>query len=86
MLICPFLFLLISIFQCAIRTLKIDAAVKGVFVFPQRGKEEWPNWGYSNSIKVYLNKGINKVSLSFEPSDNNMNGEINRQCLILSVL
>jgi hypothetical protein len=64
--------------KCAIRTLNIDDEATGTIVFPQRGKNEWSNWGYSNSVKVYLPKGRHKITLSFEDFDNNMNGEINQ--------
>lgn len=67
--------------KCALRTLNINGIKKGVVVFPQRGKEEWSNWGFSNSIKVYLERGENKISLSFDTSDNNMNGDINQAML-----
>ncbi|KAA9036297.1 Bacterial alpha-L-rhamnosidase [Ginsengibacter hankyongi] len=64
--------------KCAIRTLKVDNRETGTVVFPQRGKNEWSNWGYSNSVKVYLPKGKHVISLSFEDFDNNMNGIINQ--------
>ena len=47
-------------------------------MFPQRGKNEWSNWGYSNSVKVHLTKGKHIISLNFEDFDDNMNGEINQ--------
>jgi hypothetical protein len=62
--------------KCAIRTLNIDDKETGTIVFPQRGKNEWSNWGYSNSVKVPLKKGQHIISLSFENFDENMNGEI----------
>ncbi len=67
--------------KCAIRTLKVDGVEKAVFVFPQRGKEEWSNWGYSNSIKVQLTEGVHKLTLSYEPFNENMNGAINQAML-----
>ena len=67
--------------KCAMRTLKINNVENGVFVFPQRGKEEWSNWGYSNSLKVSLKEGVNKLVLSYEPFNENMNGEINQAML-----
>ena len=67
--------------KCAIRTLKVDGIEKGVIVFPQRGKEEWSNWGYSNIIKVQLNEGIHKLTLSYESFNENMNGVINQAML-----
>jgi Bacterial alpha-L-rhamnosidase 6 hairpin glycosidase domain len=67
--------------KCAIRTLNVNGLKKGVLVFPQRGKEEWSNWGYSNPVKVFLTKGAHKVSLVFEGANDNMNEEINQAML-----
>ena len=67
--------------KCAMRTLKINGIEQGTIVFPQRGKEEWSNWGYSNSIRVTLKEGVNKLILSYEPFNENMNGEINQAML-----
>jgi hypothetical protein len=64
--------------KCALRTLNVDDKESSTIVFPQRGKNEWSNWGYSNSAKVYLTKGNHTISLSFEDFDDNMNGEINQ--------
>ena len=63
--------------KCAIRTIKIDGKEIGTVVFPQRGKNEWSNWGYSNSIKLHLTKGKHIISLTLEDFDDNMNGDIN---------
>ena len=67
--------------KCAIRTLKTGNKKLGVLVFPQRGNEEWSNWGYSNAITTYLEKGTHQVTLSLEPSNENMNIEINQAML-----
>ncbi|MBI2729427.1 MAG: glycogen debranching protein [Sphingobacteriales bacterium] len=67
--------------KCAIRTLKVDDMQKGTLVFPQRGKGEWSNWGYSNAVKLFLKKGDHKVTLSFEDANDNMNGDINQAML-----
>ena len=67
--------------KCAIRTLKVDGVEKAVFVFPQRGKEEWSNWGYSNIIKVELKEGKHVLNLGYEPFNENMNGLINQAML-----
>lgn len=64
--------------KCAMRTLKIDDQQKGSFVFPQRGSGEWSNWGYSNSVRVFLRRGRHVVTLSFEDFNDNMNGEVNQ--------
>jgi hypothetical protein len=67
--------------KCAVRSLTVNNLYEGVLVFPQRGKDEWSDWGYSNSRKVLLNAGENKVVLSFEEWNNNMNVEVNTAML-----
>ena len=67
--------------KCAIRTLSIDKKITGTVIFPQRGKEEWSNWGFSNSVQVLLSKGKHVVTLSFTVANENMNGEINQAML-----
>ena len=64
--------------KCAIRTLKMDNQFRGTFVFPQRGTNEWSNWGFSNSIIIYLKKGKHTLTLSLKKANENMNGEINQ--------
>jgi len=67
--------------KCAIRTLFVNNEKAGVIVMPQRGIDEWSNWGYTNLIEVELLKGKNKLMLSFERYNTNMNGEINHALL-----
>ncbi|HVY74018.1 MAG TPA: amylo-alpha-1,6-glucosidase [Puia sp.] len=64
--------------KCAIRSLYIDHKETGAVVFPQRGKEEWSNWGYSNAVKARLSKGRHVITLDFEDFDDNMNPDINQ--------
>lgn len=64
--------------KCAIRTLLMDDMNAGVWVFPQRGKEEWSNWGYTNPVKVFLNAGRHVLSVQYLESNENMNGEVNQ--------
>mgnify|MGYP003575268644 CR=1 FL=1 len=64
--------------KCAIRTLNSEKGFMGTVVLPQRGKEEWSNWGFSNAVSARLEKGKNVFSLSFEPQNENMNGEVNQ--------
>jgi hypothetical protein len=64
--------------KCAIRTLKLNGIQKGTVVFPQRGKEEWSNWGYSNAVQLKLDKGNYKLVLSMENFNDNMNGDTNQ--------
>ena len=67
--------------KCAIRTLDVNGKFAGTFVLPQRGSEEWSNWGYSNSVKIKLVKGNNTLAIRFADYNNNMNGEINQAML-----
>jgi Bacterial alpha-L-rhamnosidase 6 hairpin glycosidase domain len=64
--------------KCAIRTLVADDKFAGTVVFPQRGKEEWSNWGFSNAVKVKLTKGSHIIVLQFKDANENMNGDINQ--------
>lgn len=67
--------------KCAIRTVMVNNLKTGVWVFPQRGKGEWSNWGLSNAIKARLLKGKQLITISFEKTDENMNGAINTAML-----
>ncbi len=67
--------------KCAFRTITIDSTITRTLVFPQRGKDEWSNWGFSNSVKLPLTKGIHHFSIRFEDWNENMNGEINQAML-----
>ncbi|MBF9255115.1 glycogen debranching protein [Pontibacter sp. 172403-2] len=67
--------------KCAIRTLKTDNTFAGTIVLPQRGTDEWSDWGYTNSVQVKLDKGTHTITLSFEPANENMNGEVNKAML-----
>lgn len=67
--------------KCAIRTFNVNGKFVGTLVFPQRGKEEWSNWGYSNDIQMFLSKGENKLEIKYESQNENMNGEINQAML-----
>ncbi|MCB9014978.1 MAG: glycogen debranching protein [Lentimicrobiaceae bacterium] len=68
--------------KCAIRTLAIDGENAGTLVMPQRGKDEWSNWGDSNFIKLQLSGGKHRFSIELlMPQNQNMNGEINTAML-----
>lgn len=64
--------------KCAIRTLKVDGNKAGTSVFPQRGANEWSNWGYTNSIQIKLSKGEHLFEISLETENENMNTVINQ--------
>jgi hypothetical protein len=67
--------------KCAIRSLDVNGKLSGTFVLPQRGRDEWSNWGYSNSVKLRLAKGSNSLTIRFSDYNDNMNGEINQAML-----
>jgi hypothetical protein len=67
--------------KCAIRSLTVNGAYSGVLVLPQRGQDEWSDWGFSNSRRVRLNAGDNLIKISFEDWNQNMNGEVNTAML-----
>lgn len=67
--------------KCAIRSLYVENKYIGSMVFPQRGTDEWSDWGYSNGYSVALKKGIHHFSLVLEPWNTNMNVEVNRAML-----
>lgn len=63
--------------KCAIRNLKIDHTRLGTIVLPQRGVNEWSDWGFSNSVKVDMKAGKATICLAYDASNMNMNGDIN---------
>jgi hypothetical protein len=63
--------------NCGIRSIYIKSSYSGVWVFPQRGTNEWSDWGYSNIIEAKLEKGKNQLIIRFEDWNINMDGEIN---------
>jgi len=68
--------------KCAIRTLALNGNFLGTVIFPQRGKDEWSDWGYSNKIISHLEKGEQELKLLFkQPTNNNMNGVTNTALL-----
>jgi hypothetical protein len=67
--------------KCAIRTLKKGNKKIGTIVLPQRGNDEWSNWGFTNSVQLNLEKGTHILSLTFESWNENMNEVVNQAML-----
>lgn len=67
--------------KCALRTLYCNDAKVGTVVFPQRGNNEWSNWGFSNSYTLPLKAGANTLQLVLEAWNTNMDGTVNRALL-----
>lgn len=64
--------------KCAIRTLTVDGNREGLIVLPQRGRDNWADYGWSNSVKAHLTPGKHTVGLSFRPENENMNIQTNQ--------
>lgn len=67
--------------KCAIRTLYVNKEKTGALVFPQRGTDEWSDWGWSNSYKVSLRQGGNRIRIDFDDWNINMNVDVNKAML-----
>jgi hypothetical protein len=67
--------------NCAIRSFYLNGAYQGVFVFPQRGTNEWSDWGFSNGVTVNLKTGRNEFRIRFDDWNTNMDGKINTAML-----
>lgn len=63
--------------KCAIRTLSVDGTTVGVLVMPQRGVANWNDWGLSNPVHTRLAAGPHTLTISYEPTDANMNASTN---------
>lgn len=63
--------------NCAIRSLYVNGTFACSLVFPQRGKNEWSNWGLTNFEYVTLKDGENFLTIRFDDFNRNMDGEIN---------
>ncbi|MEJ7666509.1 MAG: hypothetical protein WKG07_46815 [Hymenobacter sp.] len=61
--------------------LRNGPAQLGTIVLPQRGVDEWSNWGFTNAVRVQLPKGTTTLTLAYEPANANMNGAVNQAML-----
>ncbi len=59
--------------RCGIRTIYVDGKDAGIAVMPHRGRNNWSDWGFSNTLLVDLAKGRHTVTIKFLPEDENMN-------------
>ena len=64
--------------KAAIRTLLIDDHTSQTMVFPQRGKDDWTDWGFTNSAVKTLEKGQHTIEIIFRAANENMNIDINQ--------
>ncbi len=63
--------------NCAIRSLYLNGKYVAALVFPQRGKDEWSDWGYTYPEWIELKEGENILTIRYEDFNRNMDGEIN---------
>jgi hypothetical protein len=64
--------------KCAMRSLDVNSKFAGTIVMPQRGVNQWSDWGYSNAITVSFHKGRNQIKLELKGNNANMNGGVNQ--------
>ncbi len=67
--------------KAAVRTLKVDGKKVGTLVLPQRGVDNWDDWGMSNGILVELTPDKHTIEVVYLPEDENMNIKVNRALL-----
>ena len=67
--------------KVAVRTLLVDGDTVGVIVMPQRGANQWSDWGWSNVLRVRLGAGAHTIVLTYAPLDENMNRRVNTALL-----
>ena len=67
--------------NCGIRTLYVNGRKIGSIVMPQRGTDEWSDWGDTNGYPVELEAGVNQIELRYEAWNVNMDGAINKAML-----
>ncbi|MCB0662711.1 MAG: hypothetical protein KDC24_08225, partial [Saprospiraceae bacterium] len=72
--------------KCAIRNFAVNDADAGTLVLPQRGTNEWSDWGKSNALEVFFNKGENTFEIALKNWNINMDGTVNRAMLDKMVL
>lgn len=68
--------------RCAIRTVSVDGVPVGIVVMPQRGRANWNDWGYTNSLLLpALPAGKHTITIDYRPDNENMNIDTNHALL-----
>lgn len=68
--------------RCGIRTVSVDGNRVGIVVLPHRGRGNWDDWGYSNSLLIPgLTPGTHTLTIEYLPEDENMNIATNHALL-----
>jgi hypothetical protein len=63
--------------NCGIRSLYVNGSFAGSLVFPQRGKDEWSDWGMTCPERISLKNGENTLTIRYDDFNRNMDGETN---------
>jgi hypothetical protein len=63
--------------NCGIRSLYVNETFTCSLVFPQRGMDEWSDWGYTYPEPIELRDGENILSIRYEEFNRNMDGQVN---------
>ncbi len=63
--------------NCAIRSLYVNDLFTCSLVFPQRGRDEWSDWGLTGVEWVNISNGENILTIRYDEFNRNMDGEIN---------
>jgi hypothetical protein len=62
---------------CALRALRNGKDLVGTIVLPPRGHNAGSDWGFTNAVQLKLTRGSHTLFLSFEPANENWQGEGN---------
>ena len=63
--------------NCGVRMLYVDGNKVGINVFPQRGRNQWDDWGWTSPQKIKLSKGEHTFALIYESDVDNMDLYVN---------
>lgn len=63
--------------KCAIRSFWVNKNYSGSIIFPQRGQDNWDDYGYTNASLIDLKNKNNFFKISFEAFNKNMNENVN---------
>ena len=72
--------------NCGIRSLYVNGVYTAALVFPQRGKDEWSDWGFTFPEWIDLAEGENILIIRYEDFNRNMDGQVNEFLLDRIVL
>ncbi len=64
--------------KCAMRSLIVNGHRVGSLILPTLASDDWSTTAWSNRLRIYLNKGINTISIEYRmPVDHNFDAKDN---------